>query len=222
MGNNTSERLKYLMEERGLKQIDILNKCIPICDKFGVKMGRNDISQYVSGKVKPKQDKLSILAIALGVSEAWLMGYDVPIADDNNHIFASSKVPLYSAISCGTGIFVDDNIEEYLYIPDKLLKKGKDYFAVTAVGDSMVGKGIKSGDILVFEKTQILENGEIGSFCIDDNDAVCKVFRRLSNGIILLESANDKYAPIEIDVSRDTCFRIIGRYKFKLSVEQEG
>ena len=222
MGNNTSERLKYLMEERGLKQIDILNKCIPICDKFGVKMGRNDISQYVSGKVKPKQDKLSILAIALGVNEAWLMGYDVPIADDSNHIFASSKVPLYSVISCGTGIFVDDNIEEYLYIPDKLLKKGKDYYAVTAVGDSMIGKGIKSGDILVFEKTQILENGEVGSFCIDDNDAVCKVFRRLSTGIILLESANDKYAPIEIDVSCDTCFRIIGRYKFKLSVEQEG
>lgn len=116
-------------------------------------------------------------------------------------------MPLYSAISCGTGIFVDDNIEEYLYIPDKLLKKGKDYYAVTAVGDSMIGKVIKSGDILVFEKTQILENGEVGSFCIDDNDAVCKVFRRLSTGIILLESANDKYAPIEIDVSCDTCFR---------------
>ena len=227
MGNNTSERLKYLMEERGLKQIDILNKCVPICDKFGIKMGRNDISQYVSGKVKPKQDKLSILAIALGVSEAWLMGYDVPMTDNNNnlntnnHIFSSTKVPLYSAISCGTGIFVDDNIEEYLYIPDKFLRKGKDYFAVTANGDSMVGKGIKSGDILVFEKTQILDNGEVGSFCIDENDAVCKVFRKLSTGIVLLESANDKYAPIEIDVSQDTCFRIIGRYKFKFSVEQE-
>lgn len=226
MGNNTSERLKYLMEERGLKQIDILNKCVPICDKFGIKMGRNDISQYVSGKVKPKQDKLSILAIALGVSEAWLMGYDVPMTDNNNlntnnHIFSSTKVPLYSAISCGTGIFVDDNVEEYLYIPDKFLRKGKDYFAVTANGDSMVGKGIKSGDILVFEKTQILDNGEVGSFCIDENDAVCKVFRKLSTGIVLLESANDKYAPIEIDVSQDTCFRIIGRYKFKFSIEQE-
>ena len=197
MGNNTSERLKFLMEERGLKQIDILNKCVPICEKFGVKMGRNDISQYVSGKVKPKQNKLSILAIALGVSEAWLMGYDVPMIDDNNnshnvdHIFSSTKVPLYSAISCGTGIFVDDNVEEYLYIPDKFLRKGKDYFAVTAYGDSMVGKGIKSGDILVFEKTQILDNGEVGSFCIDENDAVCKVFRKLSSGIVLLESDKD-------------------------------
>ena len=50
---------------------------------------------------------------------------------------------------------------------------------------------------------------------------LCKVFRKLSTGIVLLESANDKYAPIEIDVSQDTCFRIIGRYKFKFSIEQE-
>lgn len=83
----------------------------------------------------------------------------------------------------------------------------------------MIGKGIKSGDIIVFEKTAVIENGEIGSFCIDENCAVCKVFRRLSNGIILLESANDKYAPIEVDVNNE-CFKIIGRYKFKFSVEQ--
>lgn len=45
-------------------------------------MGRNHISQYVSGKVKPNQDKLSILALALNVNEAWLMGYDVPMTND--------------------------------------------------------------------------------------------------------------------------------------------
>lgn len=47
-------------------------------------MGRNDISQYVSGKVEPSQWKLTILAKALNVSEVWLMGYDVPINDDND------------------------------------------------------------------------------------------------------------------------------------------
>ena len=77
--SNTSERLNYLMKTLNLKQIDILNKCLPICDKYNVKMGRNHISQYVSGKVKPNQEKLSILARALNVNEAWLMGYDVPM-----------------------------------------------------------------------------------------------------------------------------------------------
>ncbi|MDO4379101.1 MAG: helix-turn-helix domain-containing protein [Erysipelotrichia bacterium] len=90
--SNTSERLQYLMNIRKLKQIDILNKCLPLCDKYNVKMGRNHISQYVSGKVKPNQDKLSILAMALDVNEAWLMGYDVPMSnyDDNKKNITNS------------------------------------------------------------------------------------------------------------------------------------
>ena len=40
-------------------------------------MNKSDISQYVSGKVEPSQEKLVILGMALNVSEGWLMGLDV-------------------------------------------------------------------------------------------------------------------------------------------------
>ena len=83
----------------------------------------------------------------------------------------------------------------------------------------MVGKGIKDGDVLVFEKVSHLENGQIGAFCIDNESAYCKIYRCLPNGMIMLESANDKYDPIMVDVANE-CFRIIGKYKFKFSVEQ--
>lgn len=76
--SNTSERLKLLIKERNLKQRDILVSAEPFCQKYDVKLNKNDLSQYVSGKVEPKQSKLSILGLALNVSEAWLMGYDVP------------------------------------------------------------------------------------------------------------------------------------------------
>lgn len=72
----TSQRLHQIMQERNIKQVDILNKALPYCEKYNVKMGRNDISQYCSGKVEPKQDKLVVLANALNVTETWLMGYE--------------------------------------------------------------------------------------------------------------------------------------------------
>ena len=78
MKTNTADRLKQVMAERNLRQSDIVRLCEPYCKQYGVRIGRNDISQYVNGKVLPKQDKLSILGMALGVSEVWLMGYDVP------------------------------------------------------------------------------------------------------------------------------------------------
>ena len=81
---STSDRLKYLMETRNLRQADILEKIQPLCERYGVKIPRNAISQYVTGKVLPKQDKLTILGMALGVSEIWLMGYDVPMERNAN------------------------------------------------------------------------------------------------------------------------------------------
>lgn len=80
--SNTSERLKELMNKHGYRQVDILEKCKPYCEKYNIKLGRNDLSQYVSGRVEPKQDKLTVLALALNVSEAWLMGFDVPLEEN--------------------------------------------------------------------------------------------------------------------------------------------
>lgn len=73
-----ADRLNQIMSERNLKQVDILELCQPYCKKFNVKLNKNDLSQYVSGKVVPKQDKLSILSMALDVNEVWLMGYNLP------------------------------------------------------------------------------------------------------------------------------------------------
>lgn len=75
---NTSIRLKQLMKERRLKQIDILNLAAPYCKQFNIKLNKSDLSQYISGKFAPGQWKITILGLALNVSEAWLMGYDVP------------------------------------------------------------------------------------------------------------------------------------------------
>lgn len=81
----TSERLNFLLKERNLKQVDILNLAEPYCKKFGVTLTKVDLSQYISGKYEPKQVKLNILALALNVNEAWLMGYDVPMQRNNNN-----------------------------------------------------------------------------------------------------------------------------------------
>ena len=69
--NITSERLKEAMLMRDMKQVDLAVK---------TGLGKSAISQYLSGKVNPKQDKIHILAKALSVDELWLMGIsDSPV-----------------------------------------------------------------------------------------------------------------------------------------------
>lgn len=90
--SNTSERLREIMKEKNLRQVDILEKCAPYCSKYKKKIGRNDLSQYVNGKTEPRQDKLYILALALNVNEAWLMGFDVP-PERINQQYVNQKYP---------------------------------------------------------------------------------------------------------------------------------
>ena len=80
---NTSIRLKKIMADKGLKQADILNKCKPICERYNkmynmnIQITKSDLSQWISGVYEPRQNKLTVLAEALGTNEVWLMGFDV-------------------------------------------------------------------------------------------------------------------------------------------------
>lgn len=70
MKSTTSERLAELMDYYNINQADLIKKTgIP----------KSSMSMYVSGQRKPPQNKLTVIAEAYNVDEAWLMGYDVPM-----------------------------------------------------------------------------------------------------------------------------------------------
>lgn len=74
----TADRIRELMQEKQWKQVDVINNSKPFQEKLGVKLGKSALSQYVNGVQAPDQKKLALLALTFNVSEAWLMGYDVP------------------------------------------------------------------------------------------------------------------------------------------------
>lgn len=63
------DRLREAIEAAGMRPIDL-------SEKTGIP--KSMLSYYLNGKTKPKADRLHIIAQALDVSEAWLLGYDVP------------------------------------------------------------------------------------------------------------------------------------------------
>lgn len=75
--SNTSQRLREIMADRGLRQVDIVNKCQPYCRKYHIIINKADISIWIKGAVEPSQGKLFVLCLALNVSEPWMMGFDV-------------------------------------------------------------------------------------------------------------------------------------------------
>lgn len=78
----TADRLLRAMVDKGLRQADVLKLAEPYCKQANISLQKSALSQYVSGQVEPGQDKLYVLALALNVNEAWLMGYNVPMERD--------------------------------------------------------------------------------------------------------------------------------------------
>lgn len=114
---STADRLKKIMKERNLKQVDILNLSLPICAKYNVKMNKSDISQYVSGKVEPSQEKLVVLGMALNVTESWLMGFDVSMERKDTEAQAKKDFDIfykYSMLSERDKKIVSDMINSML------------------------------------------------------------------------------------------------------------
>ena len=74
-----SERLRYIMELRGVNQTDILRMAAPICERRGLKLYKSKLSQYISGEFKPKDEMCELLAEVLDVSPARLAGYNAPM-----------------------------------------------------------------------------------------------------------------------------------------------
>ena len=68
--SNCSERISTALAIRDMKQSEL-------CEM--TRIPKSAMSQYISGAFEPKQDRIYIIARALEVSEAWLMGYDVPM-----------------------------------------------------------------------------------------------------------------------------------------------
>lgn len=201
---NTAIRLNRIMKERQLKQVDILEMAKPYCNKFNIKLTKADLSQYVSGKVEPGQNKLLILGLALNVSEAWLMGYDVSaerthdtqISSDSvfdyNNVVPMPKmntIPLLGTIACGEPILAEENFEGEVVIPENI----KADFALRCKGDSMVDARINDGDIVYIRKQPNVNNGEIAAVLIENEATLKKVY--FENGILTLVPCNNKYRP---------------------------
>ncbi len=69
MERTFAERLQDAMRQRGFKQVDLVREA----DKYGVKLGKSHMSQYVSGKTVPRAEILCFLANCLQVDADWLL-----------------------------------------------------------------------------------------------------------------------------------------------------
>jgi repressor LexA len=108
------------------------------------------------------------------------------------------RLPLLGEIAAGGPLLAEQNVEDYVAVPEPLSRGGEE-FLLRVKGDSMVNAGILDGDIVVVDRRQDANNGEIvvalaGDDELADEATVKRFFRE--DGRVRLQPENDTLEPI--------------------------
>lgn len=181
-------RLRALMTEQGETYLSLAQR---------LHMNPQTLNRYVLEQRSPKVTSAAAIAGALGVNPLWLQGYDVPrqaglppeipaIPPRPEHL-----VPILGTIRAGIPALAQQDIQGYAPadVPDP-----EEYFYLRVDGDSMIGAGIRPGDLVLMRRQEAAENGQIVACVVDGEASTLKRFRRQGE-IVMLQPENPDYEP---------------------------
>jgi len=215
-----ADRLRLLLDRTGMTQADLSRKC---------GLSRATLSRYLRGQFEAKQDSIYKIANAANVSEAWLLGADVPMerqttptpptpdplpfpASNLQPMFGTKARPRLGNIACGEPALAEQHFEGLDLVPDFVDAD----FTLQCHGDSMINARIFDGDIVCIRQQETVENGEIAAVLVDGEEATLKRVHIYPDHIVL-EPENPKYRPLpfwEEDMNR---VRILGKATYFIS-----
>ncbi len=120
----------------------------------------------------------------------------------NSDTTLSKEFPLYSSsVQAGFPSAADDYLDGKIDLNEHLIKHPAATFFVKVKGDSMIGAGIYSGDMLIVDRSQAPRNNSIVVAILNGEFTVKRL--RKKEGKIFLIAENPNYKPIEIASNMD-------------------
>lgn len=179
------EKIRLLRHQRGMTLEEVGDAC-------GV--GKSTVRKWESGQIaNMRRDKIALVAKALGVTPAYLMGWDespaLPTMPANIVPVKRHTVPLLGEIAAGQPIYADEEHDLCVAVDDDI----RCDFALRVRGDSMIDAGIYDGDVVLVRQQEDVDDGQIAVVLIDD-EATLKYLYHQPGGVQLVP-ANRRYSP---------------------------
>ena len=149
----------------------------------------SSINKYEKGLVDIPLSKISELARVLKVTEAYLMGWE----EKSEQPPQGLKIPVLGTVAAGIPISAVEDILDYEEVPQSWESQGE-FFGLRIKGDSMK-PDINDGDTVIVRQQSTANNGDVVIALVNGDDATCKKFEKLDNGIMLI-SNNSEYSPM--------------------------
>lgn len=196
---NFSKKLKKVLFDKKISQTKLANI---------LSVPSTLINKYVNGKVKnPRIETIKKIANALEVPCEYFLN---KTTSSSPYIYEEIvKVPVLGTVPAGVPIEAVEDIIGEVYVPAQQVRN-KPVYGLKVRGDSMINAHIEDGDMVVVSKEQQCNNGDIGVFLIDNENATLKRFYKMGP-VIILKPENSKYEPIVIHENDNIQVEYLGK-----------
>ena len=109
-----------------------------------------------------------------------------------------TRAAILGSISCGVPNFAEENIEEYVSLPESMFGKGE-FFILRAKGESMIEVGIEEGDLVVIKAQNYAEEGQIVVALVEDEATLKRFYKDKKTNKVRLHPENSKMEDIIVD-----------------------
>ena len=180
MENNFASNLKHLRVQSGMTQ-----------EELAIKLGKDysTIGKWELGQRSPIMADVIKISELFNISLGKLIGSD--IIYDNACPYELPKriltIPVLGTIKAGIPIEAQQDILEYVDIPEEWIKGGKQFYGLKISGDSMA-PDYKENDIVIFEQNEdyLKANNKDCAVMVNGFDATFKNVTINDNGITLV------------------------------------
>ena len=160
-----------------------------------VGVGKSTVRKWETGGIaNMKRDKIALLAKALKVSPAYILGLD---EKPNNIIPITGMIPIYGAIPAGAPVLAVENITGYI---PTMVKNPDEYFYLHVHGTSMINANIPDGALVLVHQQPDAENGQIVACRVNGDEATLKRFKQVGDTVVLMPE-NPEFQPIVVNCS---------------------
>lgn len=210
-----SNNLKKIMQEQNLTQNNLVEKL----KELGIDTQQSTISYWLNKnpeKVRiPSTKKINALCQILKCQISDLLLEANPAKPHPSFLeVAKKRFPVLGEVAAGKPIFMNEDRDCFVMADAEI---NADYCLI-ARGDSMIGLGIKNGD-LVFIKTQdMVRNEEIAVVAIDDEATLKRFFYDKLNEKITLKSENPNYDDLVYQGEQLEHIKVLGKAIFYQSM----
>jgi repressor LexA len=115
------------------------------------------------------------------------------LIDRARKVIRGPGLPLVGQVAAGEPILAEENIEEYVEVPEAIGGEDSDY-VLRVQGDSMRDAGILEGDYVVVKSAEKADNGEIVVALVGEEATVKRFFKEKDR--VRLQPENKAYKPI--------------------------